>query len=619
MTVVTPPVAANNLLAPVGAATPVGYHANGGIMLLDFVNDVGYFLEEDPTATGVVGIKKLTLGTTGTETLQATELNIFGDAGGGTPNHTLGGGSQCFHPALNKIFAVVDGISNSAPISCINASTLVSDYVQGTRSSSLSPSDDTRFLLSFQMIALAAGDTNYIVQRGLTAASHENEVGIFKVTASAISVVSAANITESLARLCAGSNGTDKSVASFYVIGDVFSRGAGTTDAAVFYEYLVHGTTTNKRTICSIAPATVDATWTNFSGVSNPGYDQADGNLLCFFTTLDSVTTQKYLLKINASTGAVMWRLAVTHEADLPNCNINGTLGIFNSTASFTLDLVNLANAAVTSQSWNTGFTTAGSQAWDYLSGSMTANLGYTQSTGTVPTYLGSYLAGHSNVIPSSRWGRLFTAQTYVVPDNPSPDADTAPANAWTFTLDGHVFYVLNLGDEGTFLYDITTKEWCVFKTTSTAPLWNMAVGTMWNSRVIAGDLSSNQVWELDPNATLDNATDEITRVVTGIITRRSRNFMSVGALRVACSNGALSGSGDSSLDLIFSDDQGNTWSSTFSAPLTSGSHSQEVAFLALGAFAAPGRVFQLSDTGGLVRISSADIDPENDDNEQPS
>lgn len=621
MTVVTPPVAANSLLALVGASTPVGYETAGGTMCVDHVNDVAYFLEDSATA----GIKKLTIGTSGAETLQAINLDIFGDAGGGTPNHTIGVGASCYHPGAGKLLTGVDGASNSDPIAVINTTTLVADFVAGQSSSSLNHSTnfDTsgpRYLFSAQMIPLQTGDANYVVSRGLRSGSHENEIGIFKITDTTLFVVYAQDIVEPLARLCSGDNGSANSVAEFFVVGDQFSRGGGDPTAVVLYRFLVHGLTVGKATLGSVAPHDIDATWTNFSAVGSPGYDTSDGNVLVSFTTLDAVTTPSYLAKISTTTGAVLWKAAIDADfVDLPSCSINGTLGVFNASGSSarTLKLVDLSNGAITTQSWNSGFTGVVSQVWDYAAGAITANMGYSQSgTGPVPTYLGAYLAAHANVIPFSRWGRVFSAQTYVGPDPTPPDAATAPQRAWTYVQDGHTFYVLDLGAEGTFVFDLITQHWSKFYTTSTTPLWNLSNGTVWNDRIVGGDRSGNEVWELDPNATLDNGTDEITRTVSCSVQRISRNFMSVGALRVDCSNGVLSGSGDSSLALRFSDDSENTWVSVDPVTLVAGDFGGEVAFRALGAFAAPGRVFELSDIGGLVRINSASIDPEADEDD---
>lgn len=618
MTTITPPVAGNSLVALVGAATPVGYNGSGGLMVIDHVNDVAYFIEEGSPATGAAGIKRLLITNTGTELLQATETTLFG-AG---PAHTLGGNAQCWHPGLGKLFIGIDGSSNSSPIACIDGATLTTTYIAGISSSSLDPSVTGRYLLSFQMIPLTAGDDNYIVSRGLTGASHENEVGIFKDTGSTLDVVYAQAITEPLARLCTGDNGSDVSVASFYCLGDVFSRGSGSTTGVVFYEFLVHGSTIGQRTVRTINPADIDATWTKFDTVSEPGYDLADGNVLVFFSTQETVTNKSYLVKFSPADGSILWKQVMIDRTYLPDSSINGTLGVFHAplAGNRTLDLINLASGAITTQSWNNGFTAITQAIWDYASGGLAGNLGYTHSgTGPTPNYLGSYLAANADVIPSNRWGRLFTAQTYVEPTPPDPPSGSAPQTSWSYFLDGHQFYVIDLGAQGTFLFDQLTDQWCKFVTTSTTPLWNMAVGAMWNSRVVGGDRTLNKVWELDPNAVLDNAADEITRVVTGMLQRRSRNYMGVGALRVVCSSGSLDGSGDGTITLRFSDDIEHTWSDDFTITLTAGDYSQEIAWRALGSFAAPGRVFEIRDVGGLVRIDSADLDPEKDQDEQPT
>src|ERR1700761_7246620 len=66
---------------------------------------------------------------------------------------------------------------------------------------------------------------------------------------------------------------------------------------------------------------------------------------------------------------------------------------------------------------------------------------------------------------------------------------------AWTFTLDGHTFYVLDLGPEGTFLYDVVTQQWCEFITDGYGG-WNMKAGTMWQEgRIIACDSLYDFAW----------------------------------------------------------------------------------------------------------------------------
>lgn len=622
MTIVTPPVAANTLLALVGALTPVGYQTFGGAQRFDYPNDIAYQFEQSSTTTGVPGLKRFTVGTSGAEALQATETTTFG-AG---PAHTLEGSDPCVHPS-GVLVVNVDSISNSNPIAVIDSTTLVSNFVVGASSSSLDNSTNfdvsvggPRYVHSFQMVPFVVGDSNYVLSRGIQAGGN-NEVGIFRLDAAAVFVVYAQNIAEQVARICVGNSGPAVSVASFYVLGDVTARGSGDSTPVVLYEFLLHDPTVGKRTIRSVAPADIDATWTTFFTVSDPGYDLHTGYMLAFFKTGDAVTNKHYLVAFDPVDGSIVWKAIVTNETDLPHSNINGTVGVFNQPLGGpnSISLIDTTNGGITTQLWNNGLS-FGTAMWDYLSGSLSGSLSYAVSGTPVPVYVGGYLSGHANVIPNNYGhGRIFTGQPYVVPANPNPPSGSAPQTSWTYFLDGHQFYVIDLGAQGTLLFDQLTDQWCKFVTASTTPLWNMAVGTVWNSRVVGGDRALNKVWELDPNATLDNGADAIVRAVTGMIQRRSRNFMGVGALRVVCSSGSLDGTGDGTITLRFSDDLEHTWSDPFTLTLTAGDYSQEVAWRALGSFAAPGRVFELQDSGGLVRIDGADLDPEKDEDEQPT
>lgn len=201
---------------------------------------------------------------------------------------------------------------------------------------------------------------------------------------------------------------------------------------------------------------------------------------------------------------------------------------------------------------------------------------------------------------------------------------------AWTFTLDGHTFYVLDLGAQGTFLYDIDTHNWCEFGTQGYGG-WNVRNGTMWVNdnapRVVGGDQNQGYVWELDPDQPLDEIFRDIEHAVTGGLMMRSRNFASMATLRLAGSTGGVQDtSGAAVVELSYSDDDGQTYSTPQQITLTVGTTpdgSQDIRWDALGAFMAPGRIIQIADTGGLLRIDGLDAMLENydDDTEkgQPS
>lgn len=176
---------------------------------------------------------------------------------------------------------------------------------------------------------------------------------------------------------------------------------------------------------------------------------------------------------------------------------------------------------------------------------------------------------------------------------------------AWTFIMDGHRFYVLPLGPEGDWAYDTTTHEWCKLQSLGFDGL-NFTHGCMWGIRVMGGDSLYTYLLELDPTQSFDEGWREVQRKVTGGIATRSRAAIGVGNFTLTASVGD-DASIDMPISLAFSDDNGATWSQEFSIPLTDTS-TQTLIWSALGSFAAPGRVFRITDTAGPVRLDGADV-----------
>jgi hypothetical protein len=195
------------------------------------------------------------------------------------------------------------------------------------------------------------------------------------------------------------------------------------------------------------------------------------------------------------------------------------------------------------------------------------------------------------------------------------------PANArrsaWWFDFDGHAFYVLDLGPEGTFCFDLVTGTWCQF-TTEGYGSWNMRNGTLWNNKVVAADFVNPLVWALDPAQPLDEGWRTVSHIVTGLIELRNRKSRRQDALRLTASVGYLGEAAGATISMRFSDDQGRTWSDYFTLPLTDAAYSQELAWRSLGPIMAPGRVFEISDTSGPIRIDGCDAEVEGVDDPPP-
>jgi hypothetical protein len=182
---------------------------------------------------------------------------------------------------------------------------------------------------------------------------------------------------------------------------------------------------------------------------------------------------------------------------------------------------------------------------------------------------------------------------------------DGSRLTAWTFILDGHRFYVLPLGEEGTWAFDTTTHEWCQFQTQGFNGI-NFNYGTMWGVRIIGGDTTNQTVLELDPDQSLDDGFRPVEHIVTGGVATRGRHAIGVANFTLTASTGD-----DQSItmpiSLSFSDDNGVTYSKEFDLPLTN-IGSQSLIWNSLGSFAAPGRVFRLTDYAGPVRLDGADV-----------
>jgi len=181
---------------------------------------------------------------------------------------------------------------------------------------------------------------------------------------------------------------------------------------------------------------------------------------------------------------------------------------------------------------------------------------------------------------------------------------NTQSLAAWTFVLDGHRFYVLPLGPEGDWAYDMTTQEWCQLQSQG-FPGINFTHGVMWGLRVIGGDALYTYLYELDPNQPLDESWRSVQHMVTGGIPTRTRSVIGVANFTLTASVGLESEEMD--ISLAYSDDNGMTWSQEFDIALTD-STTQSIIWNALGSFAAPGRVFRVTDFSGPIRLDGADV-----------
>lgn len=200
---------------------------------------------------------------------------------------------------------------------------------------------------------------------------------------------------------------------------------------------------------------------------------------------------------------------------------------------------------------------------------------------------------------------------------------DNPKLRAWTYTLDGHDYYVLKLGTDGkTFVFDLSTNQWSWWSSDQSVR-WRTSVGMNWvssgniplmhGSNIVVGDDSYGVLWVLDPEKGQDDSLlgeEEIPypRVATGQMISRDRIFVPVYSVDLTASLGepALTAN---SVTLEYSDDQGHTYV-TADEPRTveEGNYDQEFSWRSLGLVRAPGRLFRISDNGSFARIDGLDV-----------
>lgn len=198
---------------------------------------------------------------------------------------------------------------------------------------------------------------------------------------------------------------------------------------------------------------------------------------------------------------------------------------------------------------------------------------------------------------------------------------------AWTFTLDGHDFYVLRLGDTLTLVYDVYSEQWMDW-TSFEKDFWRPNIGTNWTggdglaptygSNVVAGDDTFGLLWFLDPEQPYDEAPDPLApvqetyfeRITMGQVPVRGREVAPCYAVWLTGDMGdpAYVGAG---VTLQISDDGGNSFYDAGTVNVTLGTFQPEVSWYSLGQITAPGRLFKIIDDGAMSRIDSMEM---NDD-----
>lgn len=199
----------------------------------------------------------------------------------------------------------------------------------------------------------------------------------------------------------------------------------------------------------------------------------------------------------------------------------------------------------------------------------------------------------------------------------------------WTFTLDGHDFYVLRLGIVETLVYDTYSQEWYVYGS-GNDDLWRAYTGINWiggkqngrqfGSDVVVGDDGNGTLYFLDPDGDYDDDALEGAAIPRSYKREITAQYAITGGYdSKACWGIQLFGDIGKGADgeavlLEYSDNRGISYVSAGALPIGAEDYDLRLNWQSLGVMAAPGRLFRISDTGALHRIDGVEME---DDGQQ--
>jgi hypothetical protein len=141
-------------------------------------------------------------------------------------------------------------------------------------------------------------------------------------------------------------------------------------------------------------------------------------------------------------------------------------------------------------------------------------------------------------------------------------DSTVSSARAFTYSQDGHFFYVLSL-TEGTFIYDVTTQLWHERESYGSST-WNWSSAVNFNGLVLVGDTTSNAIGQIDPRTYDENGTTQrMEWIYQPVYAEQRRVFHDRLEMVFESGVGLTTGQGsDPEVMLDYSDDGGRTWTS---------------------------------------------------------
>lgn len=134
-------------------------------------------------------------------------------------------------------------------------------------------------------------------------------------------------------------------------------------------------------------------------------------------------------------------------------------------------------------------------------------------------------------------------------------------ATAYSYMLNGHAFYVLNVGDE-TWTYDLKSDVWSQLKSHSISR-HRAEIGVSFLEKIMVSDYEDGKIYRMSDTQYTDNG-DPILMIIRGRHLSNNREYLTIDRVEVdfEAGVGLQNGQGsDPQAMMRYSKDQGHTWS----------------------------------------------------------
>jgi hypothetical protein len=178
--------------------------------------------------------------------------------------------------------------------------------------------------------------------------------------------------------------------------------------------------------------------------------------------------------------------------------------------------------------------------------------------------------------------------------------AGVSQCTAFTLSIEGHVFYVLNIPTlNESYAYDAQTKEWAQWGTQqpfqANPGLFAASCAAGFGSSIWLGDAVTGDVYLLDPSNNTDNGIAK--RVIVSGALWRPGGIERCNTVALACVRGVGDPAApDPMVEMRYSDDGGRTFTPWIQASLgVAGGYYYKAVWRGLGTMQQPGRLFEFS------------------------